>query len=538
MNISRQPPETKHFTGATEELTATPQHRFLLYSTFSLAGNMEEANKLIGLGKKHLVMGKVVEAVNTLQEACSMLAKKYGDTADECGEAFYWCGKALLDLARLVYKVVFSVGVVTVYLISALILCFRMENSVLGNALQGVPEEDEEEEEEEEEEKPKDSNMEMESTENLDDKTRDELRVQVYDAMAEKEEQKVSDEKDASTAEKASDEKDASPTEKASDEKDASTTEKASDEKDASTTEKASDEKDASTTEKAEDAKEKIDNISEMKDGATEKEPTTAEKLDGSDDEEVGNLQLAWEMLEVAKVIYKRKEAKEDQLMAAQTHLKLGEVSAESGNYTQAVEDFQECLKLQLKHLESDSRLLAETHYQLGLTYSLNCQYKQAIGELNSSISVIKSRIENLQKLIDKAEGPDALPEERKEMDELKALLPEIQEKIEDATEGLKTASTDAEAVKDVLDGNTAPEAGDKLISTKANDIQSEQTTASDISHLVRKKRKPEDSPVKEVKKVKQDEAQTNSTEEPQTNEVHTNGRNNGHSDSMEVESN
>ncbi|XP_033837846.2 histone-binding protein N1/N2-like [Periophthalmus magnuspinnatus] len=657
MNISRQPPETKHFTGATEELTATPQHRFLLYSTFSLAGNMEEANKLIGLGKKHLVMGKVVEAVNTLQEACSMLAKKYGDTADECGEAFYWCGKALLDLAR-------------------------MENSVLGNALQGVPEEDEEEEEEEEEEKPKDSNMEMESTENLDDKTRDELRVQVYDAMSEKEEQKVSDEKDASTAEKASDEKDASTaekasdekdastaekasdekdasttekasdekdasttekasdekdastTEKASDEKDASTTEKASDEKDASTTEKASDEKDASTTEKAEDAKEKIDNISEMKDGATEKEPTTAEKLDvpsatekaeekkavspikddlgkdakvedkttegkkiesdennanvigkmekdaeeteneeaeedgeadgddedddkeaeemeddekaegedtaekGSDDEEVGNLQLAWEMLEVAKVIYKRKEAKEDQLMAAQTHLKLGEVSAESGNYTQAVEDFQECLKLQLKHLESDSRLLAETHYQLGLTYSLNCQYKQAIDELNSSISVIKSRIENIQKLIDKAEGPDALPEERKEMDELKALLPEIQEKIEDATEGLKTASTDAEAVKDVLDGNTAPEAGDKLISTKANDIQSEQTTASDISHLVRKKRKPEDSPVKEVKKVKQDDAQTNSTEEPQTNEVHTNGRNNGHSDSMEVESN
>lgn len=27
-------------------------------------------------------------------------AKKYGETADECGEAFFWCGKALLDLAR------------------------------------------------------------------------------------------------------------------------------------------------------------------------------------------------------------------------------------------------------------------------------------------------------------------------------------------------------------------------------------------------------------------------------------------------------
>lgn len=35
--------------------------------------NMEEANKLIGAGKKHLVMGKAVEAVNSLQEACEVL---------------------------------------------------------------------------------------------------------------------------------------------------------------------------------------------------------------------------------------------------------------------------------------------------------------------------------------------------------------------------------------------------------------------------------------------------------------------------------
>ena len=34
--------------------------------------------------------------------------------------------------------------------------------------------------------------------------------------------------------------------------------------------------------------------------------------------------------------------------------------------------------------------------------------------------------------MLDKAEGPDALPEERKEMEELLALLPEIKEKVED----------------------------------------------------------------------------------------------------------
>ncbi len=36
----------------------------------------------------------------TLKRFTYFRAKKYGDTADECGEAFFWCGKALLDLAR------------------------------------------------------------------------------------------------------------------------------------------------------------------------------------------------------------------------------------------------------------------------------------------------------------------------------------------------------------------------------------------------------------------------------------------------------
>ncbi|KAJ0059148.1 hypothetical protein NL108_008586, partial [Boleophthalmus pectinirostris] len=291
-------------------------------------------------------------------------AKKYGDTADECGEALFWCGKALLDLAR--------------------------QNSVLGNALQGVPEE-------EEEEKLKDSNVEMESTENLDEKTRDELRVQVYDAMAEKKEEATEKDADGKKAE--------STTEKADDakEKTDNTSEITKDcatEKENETSAEKPDAQIVATEEKAEQDKTsssiKDDSSKDSKEKDETEEKTTESdenKENGSDDEEVGNLQLAWEMLEVAKVIYKRKETKEDQLMAAQTHLKLGEVSAESGNYTQAIEDFQECLKLQLKHLESDSRLLAETHYQLGLTYSLNCQYKQAIDELNSSISVIKSRL-------------------------------------------------------------------------------------------------------------------------------------------------
>lgn len=64
-----------------------------------------------------------------------------------------------------------------------------------------------------------------------------------------------------------------------------------------------------------------------------------------------------------------------------------------AGNYPQALEDFQECLSLQLKHLPPHSRLLAETHYHVATTLCLMDQYSQAIQHYNSSVKVIEARL-------------------------------------------------------------------------------------------------------------------------------------------------
>ncbi|XP_067315963.1 nuclear autoantigenic sperm protein isoform X2 [Pseudorasbora parva] len=558
----------------------------------------EEAKKLIGTGNRHLVMGDVVSAVSVFQEACAMLAEKYGDTADECGEAFFLCGKALLELAR-------------------------MENTVLGNALEGVPEESSEEGE-------KQNDSKIESADNLDEKTRDELRAQVYDAMSEdnktqsevetdvgngeQKEVEVPKEADAASpktekpaeheakpaenetlaedkakpaeneelaedkakpaekveqpekskpdekvelAEKAKPAEDeAKPAEKVElpekskpDEKvELAEKAKPAEDKATSAENEKSVEKDKSEgvdqdaskkediavpnsvtrkdendeEEKSEDAEEPMeedggdDDDDDDEDDDEDAEGDTKEK---ESEDEVGNLQLAWEMLEVAKVIYKRKDDKEDQLMAAQIYLKLGEVGAESGNYSQALEDFNECLTLQLKHLPSHSRLLAETHYQLGTTYSYTAQYSQAIEHFSNSIKVIEGRLAMLQKMIDKAEGGEAAKEERCELEELKQLLPEIAEKIEDAKESQRTAAAASEAIHQTLAGASTssafPAENGGPSSSTASQIPvrpaagaSSSKSASDISHLVRKKRKPdEESPKKDsdAKKTKQE---------------------------------
>ncbi|KAM6264309.1 nuclear autoantigenic sperm protein isoform 1-T1 [Spheniscus humboldti] len=637
-----------------------------------------ESKKLLGLGQKHLVMGNIPAAVNAFQEAASLLGKKYGETADECAEAFFYYGKSLLELAR-------------------------MENGVLGNALEGVQVEEEGEKAEDDSALP-----------TVDEEAREELREQVYNAMGEKEEAKKSTEESPVLSEKEIKEEDVDmkeiteekPTEAAIADKDvkleeaeekmeasvekeviseeqkqqvavekeatkeeaaveekvvrkeqkivpenkvgeateekerttevsdkeakaaveeaeageaaveekgevgeqtAEATEKepaaekgeavegqaeavveekavaqvtaevqaavAVEQKEAAegeaeaaeqkkveekqepveraTEEKTDESKEAEsskepvptegkepsddTEEKAEVAakvekEEKKDDLMEEGEGAKvekeekddlmeegeeteeseeedkendkaeddkENELTVEDKsLQESEEDEVGNLELAWDMLELAKVIYKRQETKEAQLHAAQAHLKLGEVSIESENYTQAIEEFQACLALQQKYLEAHDRLLAESHYQLALAYHYNSQFDEAVLQFGKSVEVIDKRMAMLTERIKKTESGS--PEDEKEIEELKGLLPEIKEKIEDSKESQKSVRVAELALKATLVGTTSGFAQSEdsgSVSTipvrKAADGASQCVT--DISHLVRKKRKPEE---------------------------------------------
>merc|ERR1712029_733449 len=108
--------------------------------------------------------------------------------------------------------------------------------------------------------------------------------------------------------------------------------------------------------EEMEGAEEKADDKTE---GTTDKDP--------KDDDDGSNLQLAWEDLELAKLIFARHNTKEMKLKCAEVHLKLGEVGIENSQYDQAIEDLKECLKIQQQYLEKESRLIAETRYQIGI---------------------------------------------------------------------------------------------------------------------------------------------------------------------------
>ncbi|KAF9414883.1 hypothetical protein HW555_007352, partial [Spodoptera exigua] len=164
--------------------------------------------------------------------------------------------------------------------------------------------------------------------------------------------------------------------------------------------------------------------------------------VDAEDD--VDNLQLAWEMLDLARsILYRRVQdcgGDAARALLADVHLALGEVALESETYDKAVIDMQSCLDLQKELYRSDDRRIAETHYQIGLANSLASNFEDAITHFKNAANILETRIKTLENpaavtedaTVKKFSTADPFYSVDGEIKELKELLPEIQEKIQD----------------------------------------------------------------------------------------------------------
>ncbi|WVO14156.1 hypothetical protein L204_101787 [Cryptococcus depauperatus] len=112
----------------------------------------------------------------------------------------------------------------------------------------------------------------------------------------------------------------------------------------------------------------------------------------------------AWEVLDVARTIYekivsdlKEGEGKEQRELLAECYLALGNVSCETENFPQAIQDFTSALS-HLSHLPSSSRRVASAHYQLAtaLEFSPN-QRDSALSHVQSALDGFIARKTELE---------------------------------------------------------------------------------------------------------------------------------------------
>jgi len=135
-----------------------------------------------------------------------------------------------------------------------------------------------------------------------------------------------------------------------------------------------------------------------------------------------------------------------------------------------------------------------------------------------------------------------------KEIKEIESILPEIREKITDAEEESKTVDDLKNMAKEAIGSALSAVAGSTTetgfgsasgdSSSKSPQKSAEEKKKMDISHLIRKKRKPDEetatTATTEIKKAKQE----GSGDAPKTNGVKENGTDapltNGHSEKTE----
>ncbi|KAJ2937882.1 hypothetical protein O0L34_g18704 [Tuta absoluta] len=187
----------------------------------------------------------------------------------------------------------------------------------------------------------------------------------------------------------------------------------------------------------------------------TAEEPAASNGEDANDEsvanleneDDVENLQLAWEMLDLSRSILENRVqdggGEAARALLADAHLALGEVALESETYDKAVADMQSCLELQKELYRGDDRRIAETHYQIGLANSLASNFEEAITHFKNAANILETRIQTLESparasadyTVHQYSSADPGYSVQGEIDELKGLLPEIQEKIQDMME-------------------------------------------------------------------------------------------------------
>eukprot|EP00088_Acartia_fossae_P038560 TRINITY_DN3_c0_g1_i12.p1 TRINITY_DN3_c0_g1~~TRINITY_DN3_c0_g1_i12.p1 ORF type:complete len:473 (+),score=213.12 TRINITY_DN3_c0_g1_i12:36-1421(+) len=381
----------------------------------------KEALEHLVAGKRHLLVKDLEPAVSSLAQACELLSAEYGETSYECADAYYYYGKALLEMAR-------------------------AEAGVFGNALDGVPEGEDSD------------NSQVEDPDKMTEEEREDVEKKVGEALDDNfsalEEKRKSKEKSTTEDETEEDEEeDEDKDEKEGEAKEGETKEGAA----SSETKEESSTKDAETKDKDAEMKDVEAEKEKAEENVADKGTEEADKAaqEAEDEEDPSNLQLAWEMLELAKVAYNHKlekctpeEKNTVETKVCETLLTLGEVSLESENYEQACQDIADCLEKRKKLYAEDSRRIAETHYHLGVALGHFNKFDEAVVALESAIKVLKLRIDNLDKKTeskDESKAGDAFYTREAEVAELKALIPEIEEKIQDTKDMKEQAESGKE---------------------------------------------------------------------------------------------
>lgn len=198
------------------------------------------------------------------------------------------------------------------------------------------------------------------------------------------------------------------------------------------------------------------------------------------DEDDVANLQVAWEVLELAVGIFSQIPARAKEL--AESYIELAGISFENSNFEAAIKDFKQALGVLQDLPEKDNRELAEIHYKIGLGYTMLNLFEEGKIALMKACGYLDDVIRAEESKERKAD--DEAADVIKDLKETKA---EIENKIAEVEDYKQQSMEEVKRELSKLVGHN-----DHFDEAAGGEGSSAAKPAANISHLIKRKKPDE----------------------------------------------
>lgn len=249
---------------------------------------------------------------------------------------------------------------------------------------------------------------------------------------------------------------------------------------------------DTNGTDKVEDDPEAGPSTSNDKENENSEEEQGDDSEDSPAEEDGGNLEVAWEVLQNAALIFQRQEDNGLKNLL-EVYNEMAGISMENGNFTLAVDDFTRALNTFDCIEESDKnyRIGAEIHYKLGLCQSMEKSYDDAIKSFQKAHDIIsdvieiersKGETEDIKSnILDMEETQQEIMNKITEIGDVKADEIEQVKKELAKLYGMNGASTSGSSADQPCSSSS--------VKSSTTIVESDKPKPMDISHLIKRKK-------------------------------------------------
>lgn len=246
--------------------------------------------------------------------------------------------------------------------------------------------------------------------------------------------------------------------------------------------------------------------------GVAQDKPSTSNGQNGDgeekeeaeeEDDAAANLQVAWEILELAAVIFER-QGEKSLANLAEVYAELAGISFENSHFEAAICDYQKSLEIHIKLPEDNRRIIAEIHYKIGLAHLMLNSFDKCVEELKLASDLIDQEIEEEKQ---KEEQTDKLKDLIKDLEETKqdilAKIVEVEETKQQSIEEVRKELSKIINTNPQSTDGAGPSSSSSGADAGGSSSSVEKPKATDISHLIKRKKpdtqtaEPECSPAK-----------------------------------------